>query len=55
MADSVGLKVNRTFLNLPVHTGFALPDVYRLFLCQLTAEAVPGARQRKPFVRFEES
>lgn len=44
MADGVGFEVDGAFLDLPVYTGFTLPDLDRLFLRQLTAEAMPRSR-----------
>ena len=41
VADGVRLEVHGAFQNLPVHTGFALPDFDGLFLWQVVAQAVP--------------
>ena len=37
----VGLEVSRTFLNLPIHAGFALPDLKWLFLRQAVTQTMP--------------
>lgn len=41
MANTVGLEVNRAFLDLPVHTGFTLPDFQRLLFSEATAQVMP--------------
>ncbi|MNR09280.1 hypothetical protein D3C85_1254760 [compost metagenome] len=43
VADGVRLKMDRAFLNLPVHAGFTLPDLNRLFAGQVVAQAMPGS------------
>ncbi len=43
VADCVRLEMHRAFENLPVHAGFALPDLNRLFAGQIVAQAMPGS------------
>lgn len=40
--DRVGFEVHRAFLDLPVHTGFVLPDLQRLFRRKAAAQTMPG-------------
>ncbi|WP_239688944.1 hypothetical protein [Pseudomonas citronellolis] len=42
MTDCVCFEVDRTFLDLPIHAGFPLPDFQRLFRGEATAQAMPG-------------
>ena len=41
VADSIRFKMHGAFLDLPVHTGFTLPDFNGLFLRELIAQAMP--------------
>ena len=43
MADRVRLEVHWAFQNLPVHAGFTLSDLDRLFTGELIAQTVPGS------------
>lgn len=42
MADAVRFEMNGAFQDLPIHTGFTLPDLDRLFLREVVAQAMPG-------------
>lgn len=39
---SIRFEMYGAFLDLPVHASFALPDIDRLFLRELIAQAMPG-------------
>ena len=41
MADGIRFEVHGAFKDLPVHTGFALPDFQGLLLRELITQAVP--------------
>jgi hypothetical protein len=41
VADGIRFEMHGAFQDLPVHTGFTLPDFDGLFLRQVVAQAVP--------------
>ena len=41
MASGLRLEMHWAFLDLPVHTGFTLPDFDGLFLGEIVAQTVP--------------
>ena len=42
MTNRIRFEVDRAFLDLPVHAGFALPDFQWLFRREAAAQAMPG-------------
>ncbi|MCY1563367.1 hypothetical protein D9M68_1009360 [compost metagenome] len=41
VANGVGLEMHGAFEDLPIHAGFALPDLDGLFLSELIAQTMP--------------